>query len=380
MRPLQPSIHTIVHTLSVFCAFLAAAGLLLFSQGCAKRSKEDAKKILDDMVRATSKGNFVGVKSFEQKMGGQTFRFRMKISHAAPDLTRLEFLEPHAKQGQVVVTQGKEPWRLDQPDSQPVHFKRFGSYREMEIRNMKLLLQNYNVQHLGSEQIAKRMADVIQICSRARPQIVRKIWVDKASRLPLKSEETSGNGTSECNKRFYYEQIQFVQSLPMNLFSVSVAQGSRSALPQTRRESITLEEAKRRAPFAIALPQHLPQGFLLQQIHWVGRGTPFSKEAVSPESGGEGPPSGFLHFHYSDGLRAISLFEEGSESFLSPAMAMLEKRMGNIDRVYRLRDGTLNILHRHRGGTHATLVGELSYDDLIRMISSLQFPRNESNK
>ncbi len=334
--------------------FPALAAIALLWSGCSKPSSPDAQAMLSEMVTAGSRNSFSGIKTVEQKSGNQFFRFRMKIDHLAPDSTRMEFLEPEAKRGQIVVKRGSCSWRWGQEDRQPTHFKPRGSFRNMDIRNMALLMENYQVEHMGSEQVAERLADVLRILSRNDPGVQRLIWLDRASRMPLKSEETLRNEHGRHDARFVYEQIEFRSDLPPELFDVPLKEGSRSWLSPRERKSITLEEAKRLAPFKPVLPQSLPAGFVLECVRWVER-----------------PPAGFLHFHYSDGLRAVSLFEESSETF-HPANMQWAESSGDKDKVYRMQEGATTILHRHRNGMHATLVGDISGEALIRMISSLE--------
>lgn len=335
---------------------LLAITFLLGTMGCsARREGKDPEKILRDMLQAKSDIHFTGTKCFEQKVGDQFFRFRMKITCRGNDKTRVEFLEPYSKKGQVIVQQGKNSWRLGSPATEPVNYRQRRSHQDIEIRNLALLLQNYRLHYLGSEEVAKRVADIVQILSKANPSIQRHIWVDTNSRFPLKSEEVRRSGPQRGVRRFYYEQIDFAPIIPETLFAVPMPQGSCSALPQRGRETLGLEEAKRMAPFAIQLPSYLPAGFALEQISWVERS-----------------PAGFLHFHYSDGLQAISLFEENAESFHPASMAQQEAPFGGVDKIYCMHDQEITILHRHWDGTHATLVGELEGGELVKMISSLK--------
>ncbi len=337
---------------------LASLFLFLFVMnvsGCSTKKTQDPEKILREMMRASSDTSFTGIKRFEQRLGNQYFRFRMKISHQPPDLMRLEFLEPVVKRGFIVIRRGGQSWKIGSVTQEPVHFRRFGSYRDLEIRNLDLLLKNYRLHYLGTEQVAQRMADVIQILSRFQPGIERRIWVDRLNRIPLRSEENLSTTAGLFSKRFMYEQIKFMRNLPENLFTVPMPAGSRSMLPRPGQESICLADAKRIAPFPISLPRCPPRGFILEQISWIER-----------------PPSGFLHFHYSDGLRAVSLFEEDTQNFHPPYLAALERMAPGSDRVYRMHDGTTTILHRHKDGVHATVVGETGEQELLRMISSLE--------
>jgi hypothetical protein len=77
------------------------------------------------MIRATSDKSFTGIKSFEQRLGDQFFRFRLKISHRSDDLTRLEFLEPAAKKGHVIVKRGRQSWKLGSDSQEPTHYKQY---------------------------------------------------------------------------------------------------------------------------------------------------------------------------------------------------------------------------------------------------------------
>ncbi len=321
--------------------------LLAMTSGCVQKKQQDPEKILREMIQASSNANYTGVKSFEQRVGNQFFRFRMKVSHQAPDNTRLEFLEPAPKKGQVVIAHGRESWKMESPDTSDgsVHFRNVASYHGMEIRNVGLLLQNYEVRYEGTESVANRTADVIGIVSGSQPSITRRVWIDHASRLPLKSEENANTNGEPRVKRYCYEEIKFVGRLADTLFSIPMHPGSRSPLPQPRADNISLEDAKQRAPFLIHAPEYLPKGFILEQISWL-----------------EKTPSGFLHFHYSDGMMALSLFEENAANFQAAA--------GN--RIYRMRSGPITVLRRTCNGTHATLVGEVAAEEMVKMMSSLK--------
>lgn len=308
---------------------------------------------MKEMIAQESKLDYEGTKTITRIVKGEPYTVRLKIARKAPDSFRLLFSAPEEMVGQGFVRVGPNFWRISAEKEQGKrHVRMRGMHKNLEIKHLDLLLNNYSLRCSAIEKVGNRPCYVIEVEPKKGSPLSCKLWIDKARYLTLKAEEYHGKALKSS---FRFDDITFHPTFDENTFSVPVAVGAQSIISGTSREDVTFAEASRELGIAVFAPEHVPDGYQRTELKLFKRG---KKE--------------FLHAVYSDGLSTISLFQgkptKRPDKWKEKRQEI--KEGGKV--VYRLKRGPLTILSAGFDGTEVTLMGEIGQNDLARMFSSLK--------
>ncbi len=201
-----------------------------------------------------------------------------------PGCCRWEY-QSSALNGLVMIEKGDAVIRLD-----PAQKMASVGCARREAGAFDLLLKNYTVTTERAEPIIGRAADVLVIKHREPGRPAKKVWVDRATSLILRTEYY------DCDGRLatltFYTDIEWNPQLADSLFEipdgwkkVAVADDSSK---HWDRESLSKEVA-----FAVREPAYLPAGFALDGFHLY-----HCRCSVAS-----------AHLRYVDGLNSVSVFE-----------------------------------------------------------------------
>lgn len=201
-----------------------------------------------------------------------------------PGCCRWEYQAPALK-GLVMIEKGEAVIRLD-PAQKIACID--CSCRDAGV--FDLLLKNYTVTAERTESIIGRAADVLVIKHREAGHPSKKVWVDRATNLILRSEYYSSDG--ELTALTFYTDIDWKPTLHGSLFEVpddwkKVTVGNEPGKHWDR------ERLSKEVGFNVHEPAYLPPGFALDGLHLYHCRC--------------GTPSAQLR--YVDGLNSVSVFE-----------------------------------------------------------------------
>ena len=281
--------------------------------------------------------------------GGQVRASQVRVYHAAPDHTRLEYLAAGAQPRRIVIIKGRTQMEYVPASNQVIQRPAPQADEDLLTRAvLPEITHNYNVEFSGAEQVAGRETRVIDIKSKFQGRPSLRVWVDRETRLILRFERYRPDGTLQQTSTFI--SIRFDPVLSSDLFTVVSPPGAQVQQGRNPR-SMTIEEIAQRVGFTPRVPSYLPAGFQAKGARVVDvRGQPVATLV------------------YSDGVSTLTMFE--SRGPQGPPPKGRRVRVGSVEGTVTAR-GVATLLHWNVGGISYTLVGDLPEDDLIRVAASV---------
>ncbi|HLW60542.1 MAG TPA: polysaccharide deacetylase family protein [bacterium] len=329
-------------------AVFALIGNLVGTPGWAKTPEPDnALSWLRSGASAPRRVSYAGTKAITI-WGGQVQASQVRIYHAAPDRTRLEYLPAGNQPQRIVIITGRMEMEYVPARNQVVERPAPAADEERLTQAvLPQILSNYYVRFGAPELVAGRPARVIEVQSKfpGRPSL--RIWVDRQTRLILRFERYRADWTLQESSVFLNVQLNPI--LTPDLFTVPAPPGTR-VQQQHNPPSLSAAEIAQRMGFTPQLPTYLPAGFVLTRS--VVRDVRGQPAAVSL---------------YSDGVSTLTLFESRG-ALASPRGRPV--RIGSVTGTIAVQ-GVATLLHWNIGVISYTLVGELPQEDLVRIASSV---------
>ncbi|MBI5817538.1 MAG: hypothetical protein HZA88_00975 [Verrucomicrobia bacterium] len=201
-----------------------------------------------------------------------------------PGCCRWEYQAPALK-GLVMIEKGDAVIRLD-----PAQKTACVGCSCREAGAFDLLLKNYTVTAERTESIIGRAADVLVIKHREAGHPAKKVWVDQATSLILRSEYYSSDG--ELTTLTFYTDIDWKPKLVGSLFDVP-DDWKKVAVGDDPGKHWDREKLSKEVGFNVREPAYLPAGFALDGflLYHCRCGTASA------------------HLRYVDGLNSVSVFE-----------------------------------------------------------------------
>jgi outer membrane lipoprotein-sorting protein len=334
-------------------SLVAAAGLVCFSlsQASASPDPEAAMTLLCDALAAPATVSYTGVVEAIRMSSEYSEASVYRIEHRAPDLTRRTYTAPPALEGESIVTNGGINYAIDPkhhrvaetPNDSP-------ESREAFARDAQLIRANYRAVVRDGDTFDGRPTLNIVATDRFvdRPLLVLRI--DRATKLVLDRQELDVSGSLRSESHF--DLVRF-SNVPASDFEIP-SDYAVTKTPEANRSSDVARVA-REAGFDARAPRELADGFV-------------------PLEADGGAISGIrdLHVMYSDGVRALSLFESATNS--APEMGPFHPQAVTVDgrsAEYAV-DGATALLSWSDGTRCYTLVGEIALPELQRLAGSLE--------
>ncbi|MDH7568609.1 MAG: sigma-E factor regulatory protein RseB domain-containing protein [Armatimonadota bacterium] len=303
-------------------------GLLVWPAAAEPRAGEDrslgaAEREVLRLMDAGRRVNFAGKQLVTLVFG----RRRAQASVAVwqyDGWLRTEVLSPGPMKGRVVLERGRHRFekRAGDTEWQP----RPGGAPPSPWR----MLRNYKVRVVGSAPIAGLPTTILEVKNRRTDTLARKFWVDKTKGVVLRTEVYNWAGLLMSSVEF--QEIDYGARLCKSDFEVPealLAPPPPDGLPEDAPE--------------VPRPRYVPEGYVL----------------AGPPSGVRTDRGAAVHFRYSDGLNAISVFVRK----LKPG----EPRPPHWGRFPGPFSGAVQ---RVKGDYRVTVIGDLDPAELARMAES----------
>jgi outer membrane lipoprotein-sorting protein len=181
--------------------------------------------------------------------------------------------------------------------------------------DVSLLLSNYEIILKGTEEIAGRQTQIIEVkpCNICGPS--KKLWIDKETFMPLKKERYNSDGT--LTTLTFYTKINYDAKIKDNDFSAP--KDWRTVKAPRNMRKLDKKRIAEIVGFDIVEPKYVPEGYILDGFYLFH---------PMPRDRG-------VHIRYVDGINSISVFE-----ILPPWPRRL---------MHRFRRGFSRGPQRHRG-------------------------------
>ncbi len=277
----------------------------------------------------------------------------VEVFHLPAEYGRLQYLDPVAQRGRLLVSDGHQEWQYD-PHSHTLRHRRLtpGALDDDDYLSYTLLRANY-VLSVSPRPVtwAERKAYLVSIKRPGSLSLARRLWVDAGSGLILKREHYGEDGRLAITVAF--TEIAYHPKISPALFdlaSLGHKKGMKVVeLPSPWEAPVALSAAGQQfGGRAQAWPQ-------LAGYRLIGA----TKTVVS------GRP--LLHLRYSDGLNLVSLFEQQRTQTRRPtAVPGRLIRLGTTP-THLMQHGALTTLNWDTQSLNITLMGEGSLTRLRKL-------------
>ncbi len=280
------------------------------------------------------------------------------VFHRPEDDQRLQFLNPEAARGRLLVSDGIQQWEYE-PRLKLLRHRRLspGALDDDDLLSYTLLRVNYLLTvDPRPRTIADRKTYLVTV---KRPQgqtLARRFWIDSGSGLILKREIYGEDGKLAVTAGF--SDITYRPALPPSLFSLSaLARTVRVTDLPTAETAVPLPALGHQLAGTSSAPASLA-GYRLV-------GATMTKIGLRP----------VLHLRYSDGLNLVSVFEQRRTQPTRPTLVPPGQRVLLIGEtpVHIGHRASLTTLNWDTPTLNITLMGEMGLSTLRTLAgSSLQ--------
>ncbi len=287
--------------------------------------------------------------------GSKTRARELLVYFSPPGRFRREIVDQSGYLDQLIVSDDKTEWFYDRARRTAwkgapadADYKILGPEEEYD-----LLSENYVPRLTGSETIAGFPCWKIEIVALKGGRPLRQLWVEKRHGIILQSKAYQPDGSLASTMRFLRADIP--AALDESLFRFQPPLGSRVVTSRLKPGYLELEDARVASGIAPRHPSWLPAGYVFESLN------------VLPYQGAT-----LLHYRYSDGIDAVSLFQCPRSTRLN--FGDLPKENTKIgSRAASLSFGPDGkILEWPSGGQRFILVGNLPLELLRTVAESVQ--------
>jgi len=325
--------------------WMTIAILFAAAMGMAFAQKPDPAQRVRAAYQAESRVSLSGVMRTTSTVQATEISSEVVVYRKA-GMTRYEYRSPELR-GLVLIDKGDTLIRLD-PATRTATVETV----HRSPATVDLVLKNYRAELSGQERLLGRQTDVITLKPQQRSGPTRKLWIDRATGVVLRTEQYNSSG--KLVSRSFYSSVDWKASPPDSLFTVPEGWRQVVAPVQTERHW-EKEDLSRRLGFTIREPGYVPPAFVLDGFHLV----------VRPNA----QPS--AHIRYVDGLNSISIFEHRCPPGRGRGFQW-GRRMGRRGNCEFFTSNEGNVLVKEVGGIRFIVVGDLPENELQKVIDTLR--------
>lgn len=316
----------------------AAPGALPVSPTQVLRMALEAPRLID----------YEGTKVITVLRGGRAETVTAVESHKRPNKMRLEFLSPEDVAGRLVVDDGATAWHYE-PRLNIAFADRTLDGGPLS-RDLTLLLRNYHLALLGTDEVIGRQAYVIALDPKGSG-VLRQLWVDRATGAVLRGEDRDAARGVVLST--YFSRISFSLNLPPAYFQFRTPAGARIFMMRISDEATASPAAlEARVRFPVLIPPVLPEGYTF-------RGAALTRYGNLTA----------VHLRYSDGGNLISFFEAPAGSIGWPSFGQPVRVATRPGRFVDL--GYFRVLIWEQRGLRVTAVGTAPTNTLLVVASRI---------
>jgi negative regulator of sigma E activity len=331
---------------------ILAAGCLLLGTGRALAGEmEDPLAVLHRLAQSAGRTGYRGDKVLIDFSQGVPRITRYQVTHAMPGMERRDYRED----GRTVISRDGWLWQYH-PDRQSVVRTRGTPPEEWDVlqrENLKLVLQNYQVNlQEGKPILGRRNLQVSFSPHQPGSRPSRKVWIDVEKGVPLRGEVYGVDGT--LYHETHFEDLRYENPRGKEIFDIHAVGRPVVHEEVDQGECIPIGQGQNTRWRDVAWPAAPPSGFAGKCLRL--KESPAGREA---------------QVLYSDGLSALSFFQEQGEKNL-PREQRRAREVKIGARPALLYDlGLMRLLKWNSRGRHFVMVGEVSGEELTRAAGSI---------
>jgi len=253
---------------------------------------------------------------------------------------RIDYLRPVRLAGEQIIDNGRFYCHLmPAKDTLELSPSRIQSLR---VRVPEVIAQiragRLVVQSMGQDVVAGHACAIVQAAARSSaPAPWRRFWIDPTNGAQLRIEQYEADGRLQSVS--YYTQVAYNPRFDAASFRLP-ATGSKVVTSGFLTPSLTLDQVRAQAGFAVPAPAYLPEGFRYQA------------GSVS-----EARRSRVIELRYFNGANVLSVFEMPDGPGAGPS------------RMQHPRHG---VLFGRQAGMKVVLIGNLGNGELEKVLASLR--------
>lgn len=332
---------------------LAALLALPAAAAPAAPAEEDALTLLEDSLDPPHTA-YEGRLEAVERVGQKEERRLLAVRYAPPHHYRRETLDRFGIPEQTVVSDGKVEWTYDRRvgtawRGAPAERERGWADPDEE---RALLADNYTAVLEGDETVAGRPCRVLAVRPRRGGPPVQRLWRDAERGLVLQRVVYDPGGEEVSRMRF--QTVTYDPPQKASDFRFRPPAGVKVVRSRPAPDALELEEAAKATDLAPRPPAWVPPGYVFESV------------ALLPYRGAT-----ILHYRWSDGVDALSLFQAPKRVSVKPAAggAPRAEKVGAADARLTLGPDGRSLEWAADG--RFVLVGRLSLEDLRRVAASV---------
>lgn len=247
------------------------------------------------------------------------------------------YLQPGPLAGTIIIENGDDFWQYDPATGRWLHQAAPPGMLLGSTSALDMLFENYTVERKDNATVADRRCSVYDILPKTSGNPSRRMYVDAATHLPLRTENVNGIGDLVSSSR--YDSITFDEAMVASWFKPPEGDPVDED-PVKRTGPISAAEANASLDFQFREPGYIPTGYgfagafvLKRDFTLVG------------------------HMQWFDGLSVISLFKQHTGVML-PSSGWQESQASNVTWT--------------DGGFRYTLIGDVVPSELSRIRDSIR--------
>jgi sigma-E factor negative regulatory protein RseB len=334
-------------TAALVLAMVLATVLPAWPQGSG--GVPSAQAVVQAVLDAPSLIDYEGTKVMSAVRGDRAQTVTVLESYKRPGKLRLEFLSPESVGARLIVDDGVTAWQYEPTLHIVIQGPSFVGARDGET--LRAVMDRYEPRVLGTEEVIGRETLVLSLRPRGGTTS-RRLWVDRATGVLLRTEERDGSGDLVFSS--FFTRISYSLNLPSALFRFQPPAGARAFSFYLSGDPVTNRaDFRRLAGFPVIAPPALAGGYRF--LH----GTTAEYGAFSAAMA-----------TYGDGVSALSVFQTPSGRMAFPqAGVSVVLPGGGTGRLLDL--GYFRILMWEARGLRLAAVGVLPPASLIALAGEL---------
>lgn len=314
---------------------------------------EDALALLEESLDPPAVA-YEGRLEAVEKRGAKEERRLVAVRYAPPHSFRRETLDRFGVPELTVLSDGQTEWTYDRRVAtawRGAPYERERGWADPDAERA-LLADNYTAVLEGGEAVAGRDCRVLAVRPRRGGPPVQRLWLDAQRGLVLQRVVYDVSGEEVSRMRF--QTVTYDPAPKPSEFRFRPPAGVRVVKARPAPDALELEEAAKATDLVPRPPAWVPPGYVFESV------------ALLPYRGAT-----ILHYRWSDGVDALSLFQ-------APARVKVKPAPGGEPRpeMVGTAKGSLTLNAEGRSlewsaDGRFVLVGRLALEDLRRVAASV---------
>ncbi len=339
MRMLRLAVCVILATIA--SSELGIAGGLGAGTQAGVAGLPTPEAVIKVIAAAPALVDYEGTKVITAIRGSRVETVTVLESHKRPNSLRLEFLSPESIGGRLIVDDGTTAWQYEPSLHMVIQgpsFAKAGAATQVAEG-----LGHYGAVVEGTEEVIGRATVVLTLAPSAAGHS-RRVWVDRATGVILRSEERTPRDGVVFSA--FFTRISYSLNLPAALFTFRLPAGARSFSFYLAGDPIAdPRQLRHQAGFSVRAPAALPMGYRYRQ----GTVTRYGPVVAAMAT-------------YSDGVSTLTIYQTPTSRMALPQAAEVVRLPGGSGRFLDL--GYFRILMWESRGLRMAAVGPLPPEQL----------------